>query len=65
MKVRKGQSQPQIVAEIRLSSSLHGSGFTIFVPIGFDCDSNVGSPAGSAEPDPMNSPFRVFGKAEA
>ena len=38
MKVSKGQSQPEIVADIRLLNSLHGSGFTIFVP-GFDCDS--------------------------
>ena len=38
MKVSKGQSQPEIVADIRLSISLHGSGFTIFVP-GLDCDS--------------------------
>ena len=37
-----GQSQPDIVAGIRLFSSLHGSRFTIFVPIGFDCDSNGG-----------------------
>ena len=35
----KGQSQPEIVADIRLSKSLHGSGFTIFVP-GLDCDSH-------------------------
>ena len=40
MKDSKGQSQPEIVADIRLSNSLHGSGFTIFVP-GFDCDSYV------------------------
>ena len=39
MKVSKGQSQPEIVADVRLLNSLHGSGFTIFVP-GFDCDSN-------------------------
>ena len=38
MKVSKGQSEPEIVADLRLSYSLHGSGFTIFVP-GFDCDS--------------------------
>ena len=34
-------SQPEIVAGIRLSNSLHGSGFTIFVP-GCDCDSTEG-----------------------
>ena len=39
--VRLVRGQPQMVADIRLSISLHG--FTIFVP-GFDCDSNgVGS----------------------
>ena len=35
----KGQSQPEIVAGIRLLNSLNGSGITsIFIP-GFDCDS--------------------------
>ena len=48
MKVSKGQSQPEIVAEFRLLNSLHGSGFTIFVP-GFDCGSLVGLPFFVAE----------------
>ena len=41
MKVSEEHSQPEIVAKIRLFSSFH-SGFTIFVPIGFDCDSTGG-----------------------
>ena len=38
MKVSKGQSQPEIVAELRLLNSLHGSGWTILIP-GSDYDS--------------------------
>ena len=37
-----GRSQPEISADIRLLSSLHGAGSTIFVP-GFDCDSTGAS----------------------
>ena len=33
------QSQPEMVAGIRLLNSLHGSGSTVLIP-GFDCDSN-------------------------
>ena len=35
LKVGKGQSQPEIAADIRLLHSLHGSGFTILIP-GFE-----------------------------
>ena len=41
MKVSKGKTQPDLVAEFRLSSSLRGSGSIILVP-GFDCDSFAG-----------------------
>ena len=39
MKVSKGKTQPELVADIRLSSTLHGSGCTILVP-GLDGDSH-------------------------
>ena len=35
--VSKGQSQPEVVADIRLLNSLHGFGQTILIP-GFDSD---------------------------
>ena len=35
-----GQSQPEIVADIRLLNSLHGSGSTILTP-SFDSDSSI------------------------
>ena len=38
MKASKGQSQPEIAADLRLLGSLHGSGSTILIP-GFDYDS--------------------------
>ena len=38
MKVSKGQSQPEIVADVRLLDSLHGSGITTILIPGFDCD---------------------------
>ena len=31
-----GKSQPELVSDIRLGSSLHWFGYTMFIPIGFD-----------------------------
>ena len=49
MKVSKGQSQPEIVADIRLLNSLHGVGSTILIP-GFDYDRCWAPRAGKLDP---------------
>ena len=47
MKVSKGKTQPEIVADIPFEFLKHGSGFTI-IPIGFEQVTHLGSPAQSS-----------------
>ena len=59
MKVSKGQSQPEIVADIRLLNSLHGSGSTILLP-GFEQVTQLGLPK-KARPRPVHPGLSLLG----
>ena len=53
MKVSKGQSQPEIVAEFRLLAALHGSGITTILIPGFEQVTQMASRSAGTAPTHM------------